>query len=389
MSEHKSYLGAVEAYIANDHAAMAVFLAGAAGSLSEKKLIRARQAARSGDYTAALEILTSMTPETAFLKAEHHFVYANVLSHKSLWQEALVHAQQALVQYTLCSNVRGQFLANYNLSVYYNRLGLDTASLHHIHASEQLAQGPGQVSLVARALACHYARSLDFANALSALDEALDRRDHLDEVDQAALNSVAADLYFRAGHLDTALRFIETLSRSRVVRDKARVRFDLTVLRAMVEGSRKLVSGPMPEVVAENEEYRLRWEIIENLQSGDWSTAETRWERLCALFPLRFAAGFKCLNESDEKLIFIVAIRSLMSAPQEFASVELTGKPRKLFETLKSAPVPLRKEELIERVWGLPYHPSLDARFYKLVERLRKDGRLAIESVNHTYRLIS
>lgn len=387
MSMHQHYLRAVEAYVANDQGAMASFLSGVSGSQTEKNLIRARQAAKLGDYDRAQEILEGMHPETALLKGERHFVLANVLSHNSLWQRALVEAQQALSYYRESSNGRGLFLANYNLSVYCNRLGLDAVSLFYIQESEKHAQGPAQVSLVARALACHHARLLDFPKALSALEEALVLKDHLDEVDHAALISVAADLYFRAGHLEVALRFIETLSRSRVIRDKARVRFDLMILRSMVEGSGKLITAAMPEVVAENEEYRLRWEVIDCLQNGDWSQAEQRWSRLCALFPLRFSAGFKCLHESDEKLIFMVAIRSLMQVRKDHVGADLSGKPKKLFETLKNAPVPLRKEELIERVWGLPYDPSLDSRFYKLVERLRKDSKLAIESVNHTYRI--
>jgi len=389
MSLHHHYLRAVEAYVANDQAVLTSFTNGHEGSQTEKNLIRARQAAKLGDYDRAQAILESMHPETTLLKAERHFVLANVLSHNSLWQRALIEAQQALCHYREAANVRGLFLANYNLSVYYNRLGLDDVSLFHIKESEQHAQGPAQVSLVARALACHHARLLDFPQAISALEEALVLKDHLDEVDHAALISVAADLYFRAGHLEVALRFIETLSRSRVIRDKARVRFDLMILRSMVEGTGKLITAAMPEVVAENEEYRLRWEVIECLQSGDWSQAELRWSRLCALFPLRFAAGLKCLHASDEKLIFMVAIRSLMQVRKDSFGVDLAGKPKKLFETLKNAPVPLRKEELIERVWGLPYDPSLDSRFYKLVERLRKDSKLSIESVNHTYRLIS
>lgn len=388
-SRYELYLKAVAAYIDNNSQSLNHFLASTSASQSEKNLIRARLAARAGNYADSNQLLLGITPETSFLRGEKHFVLANVLSHDSLWQMALIEAQQALMAYRECNYERGVFLANYNLSVYYNRLGLDDVSMFYILEAEKHAHAPSQYSLVHRARACHYIRLLSFDLAVESLEKALQLKDELDEVDKAALYSVAADVYFRSDKYELALEFIELLSRSRVVRDKARVRFDLTLLRSIQNEEPRLIDVPMPEVVAKNEEYRLRWEIVESLQDGDLRLAVERWNHLCSLFPQRFASDFKCIHLSDEKLVFIAAIRKLMKRISSTETIVLSGKPRKLFDALTSAPIPLRKEELIERVWELPYDPSLDSRFYKLIERLRKDSGLSIESVNHTYRLIS
>jgi hypothetical protein len=55
-----------------------------------------------------------------------------------------------------------------------------------------------------------------------------------------------------------------------------------------------------------------------------------------------------------------------------------------LYRELTAATFPLRKEELIERVWGLAYDPRWDSRFYKLVERAKKAG-MAIVCSHHAY----
>jgi len=55
---------------------------------------------------------------------------------------------------------------------------------------------------------------------------------------------------------------------------------------------------------------------------------------------------------------------------------------------LRDSEFPLRKEELIEKVWiGEAYTPSADAKFYKLVERLQKAISIRIENSNCAYRL--
>lgn len=383
---HLLYVVAVSAYMNNDNRALSLFLKNPEASLAEKALIRARKEMKVGRYNEARVILDGFTTESNLLRGDQHFLRASLHSHASEWELALQEISQANANYLLCHNDRGLFLSHYNSSVYFNRLGLDQLSLHHLNQSSMYAHTPAHQSLLHRAKACHFSRLNQFPTMLGEINRALQLRDQLDDTERATLDTVAAELFFRGGEHEKALATLSQLANSKVIRDKARTRFDLTLLAALIEKRAKLVEGEPSPAIAENQEYLVRWQIIANLQNGDLSQARTKWEALRSQFPTRFAADFTAKSETDERSIFMAAIRRLMqnqTAPD--AVPKLTGKLGKLFEALAHAPIALRKEELIEKVWSTHYDPAFDARFYKLIERLRRETQ--IEMVNQTYRL--
>ena len=58
-----------------------------------------------------------------------------------------------------------------------------------------------------------------------------------------------------------------------------------------------------------------------------------------------------------------------------------------LCDLLMQSSLPLRKEEIIEKIWGRTYHPDLNDRFYKLMERLKKNTNAVIYNQNSSYLL--
>ena len=47
--------------------------------------------------------------------------------------------------------------------------------------------------------------------------------------------------------------------------------------------------------------------------------------------------------------------------------------------------MPLRKEYLSEQLWGISYDPRYDARFYKMIERLKKTQKVSVTNKNNAY----
>ena len=389
--KHEEYLAAVRAYVQSDNAALERFVENLNHSRCEIGLIRARQEIKRGEYDVAFERLCSLQPESTLLKAEIHFVRSNLQSYRSLWQEAALDAQIAIEAYTVCQYARGLFIANYNLSVYYNRLGLDLLSRNALERCLPFVRDVNQTVLVLRAQACESSRLGLYQRAVEQIEKALSHRLEIDPVDASSLDAVAADLYFRAEKFSQALDCLERQSQSKVIRDRARIRFEITLMRAIRDKAERFVEGPMPESVFENIEYQMRWKIIESLQDGDLAASRKRWQALSHLFPQRFAAGFQTVNSSDEKTTFMFAVRSLLTAAAnqrpQIQSADLKGKMGELVSILLESPLYLRKEELIERLWETSYDPVFDNRFYKLVGRLRQSTNIQIDVVANTYRL--
>lgn len=82
-------------------------------------------------------------------------------------------------------------------------------------------------------------------------------------------------------------------------------------------------------------------------------------------------------------------VLSKIYKPKEVEECALKGKLHDLFFALKQSPLPLSKEELIERVWKVKYQDGFDDRLYKLIARLRKDFKIKIISKSSSYSLAS
>ncbi|MEK6626804.1 MAG: hypothetical protein AABY86_17690, partial [Bdellovibrionota bacterium] len=114
--------------------------------------------------------------------------------------------------------------------------------------------------------------------------------------------------------------------------------------------------------------------------------------KLITLFPQAYTANFKCLNASDEKTIFYVSLQSKFDrkVDQENSPEVVQLKSKKLmqlYHALLNATMAIRKEELIELIWETAYCPSMDARFYQLIKRLRPLIPQEIVNKNNCYRL--
>lgn len=385
----------LESYFEGDNRALERFVQDRTNSLCEIKLVRARQLLRKGSYPEAFEILATLTPDSAFTRAEVAILKASIHSYQSKWQGAIDEALIAREAYEQSHKhhpeERGLFISNYNLSVYYSRLGEESRAIKCLREAEAWMRTPTQRSLVYRARACEFSARSEFVLAVKEIERALALKAEIDPVDSAALIGVAADIYFRAGEASKAIECLEEIAQSKVIRDKAKVRFDLLVLRGLLRKDKKLVPNVCPEGLSANEEYSLRWEILSALQSGESARASAAWSKLVKAFPLRFRPGFAGVTEADESMLFLQAVRFLQRPPvlvkPRVVRHQNTGKAGKLLELLQLAKTPLRKEEIIERLWEQAYEPTLDNRFYKLMSRLRKESGVRVEVVLNSYRL--
>ena len=165
--------------------------------------------------------------------------------------------------------------------------------------------------------------------------------------------------------------------------------FEYALLKSLMENT---PLTRIPEGIKDSNEYRLKWEIIKALQDGDSITARHRWNKLVSLMPQTFANNFQCLNPSDEKTIFFTCLQSQFICKPDVEEndevVKAQLKSKKLiilYQMLKAANSPIRKEDLIEKIWETQYCSSYDARFYQLIKRLRPMITQEIINKNNCY----
>lgn len=384
------YRKALEAYLAADLNKLLRILKSPELSRFESSLIEVRLLLKSNDTTRAGEILSKLEGSDTFLLGEKFFLTACLLSYKSEWQQATSMATRALLKYEAAKCPRGLFLSNYNLSVYYNRLGLDELSDEFIRSADSYVCTPSQAVLVLRAQSCSSLKKGEIELAVSQIEDALSRLGEVDAVDAAHTRAVASEVYARAQNLDKAEENLKSLIRCKTLPDKARVKFDLILISILRNPKLNSTGSTCATAISENAEYSLKWKVVKSLQEGDPNAALQNWSDLVHQMPLRYKEEFQCHNSSDKTSLFMLTVQRLRSEAREQiqkVDIELKGKQQLLFNALNESQTALRKEFLIEQVWGCDYDPALDSRFYKLVERLKQTAGIEIEVSRQTYRL--
>lgn len=390
-TEHLHYQRAVAAYLKADLRAFNRLSRSSSLSGTERSLLRARRLLRARKPAVAVRLLTSLPVATpGFLEAERAFLLGSAHFFCGEFEAAASANTDAVARYTALRDRRGLFLSHYNLSVDLARMGSARLSERHLLAAQNHAETLDEKALIARALACHFSARGDYESALTALNRALDDVAAHSLNDQAALYVTAGDVMFRAGYAEDAL---EQLGSARALgrrhREVGRVDFELTVLRSLQPG---VALGPRPASVPPSSEFGQKWDLLRALQGGERERATALWRDLRAAAPGLYGAPFELETESERRSIFGVALARLVrpAAAGPLISVGIRdGKVGRLFMILKRSRTPLRREELIEAIWETAYDPAFDARFYKLMQRLKEVPGVRVECVNRAYRLTS
>lgn len=355
-------------------------------SQAEKKLLAARLLMRESRFAEAAELIAgaAKSPEL-FLKADAQFLRAQLAALQDQREVAIAERLVADGLFQKLGDKRGRFLCQYNLSVEHNRLGMDALAYYYLCQSEEFAESESEQALILRAQACHHSRALRFDEAEERLSELFKVMKASTPQDRAVSLSVAVDIKVRAGKLNEALDLVLELSSIRKHFDSQRADA-YKVFLAALRGAR-ITKAPRNDT---REEYLLQWHILHSLQEGETQEARNAWSELRAKHGALYGDFLEVLHASDKLSLFGRLVDAMrVHAPAESAPMpEATNTLDKLMSVLSQAQTPLRKTELIEKIWDCSYDPSYDARFYKLVERLKKQKGVRISSVGRAYRLL-
>jgi tetratricopeptide (TPR) repeat protein len=385
----ETYLKYYSLYRANKQASFLLYKEDTELTHTEKELLSARVLMRSKQWDTALLKLEGLKTEIPFLKAERYFLMASNYLIKSEYEESVKFGNLAVRYYEIDQEKEGLFKSFYNLSVAFNRIGMESLCEFYLIQAGKNSEKASQRFIMDRARVCALSSRCEFDTAVRMLDMMLSEVDQEIKFEAEVFKIVAADIYFRAEEFEKAKEVITSVMNAKSTRERGRALFYFHLL-SFIETGKKLPSKP--ESVAALPEFSLQWDIILNIMEGETELVSGLWEKLCGDFPKFYGKDFECLDQSESKAIFNTALNKLLLA-EPAARVDLSKvkgkKSRLLLECLVQTKTPVRKEVLIEKIWGMEYSPSLDARFYKLIERSKGLIPLSIKNEHNAYYLAS
>ncbi len=379
------YCHGIQAYQSNDKRKLRLILKNKDLTLCEKKLLKIRLLLRSRKRHEAQSLLTDFKSDMDFFNAEKNALLASSYFFQGSFSDSLRHNQIAYGFYSLVQDQRGQFVSSYNASVDAAQMGLFAESHKLLMQAHPFAQSFVEKSVLYRAYACKYSFMNHHEKALIYLKKSNEYFDKLSINDQAAYLTVAADIYFKAKMYPEALSSLKFLSKFKISHnEEARFCFEIKVLKHLAQ-NKKIRDWRMGRMDA-SQEYYLKWKILWAVQSGDIPLSNKLWSELISLSPHLYSENFTCLNSVETSSIFMTYLKQLLTIHNlSMKKTFLKGKPLKFYEILVTHKKPLSKEFIIEKIWNVPYSTLLDCRFYKLVERFKKQSQYKLISLNRSY----
>lgn len=353
----------------------------------EKELLNSRILVRNKQWSESFERLEKLKTEVPFFKAERYLQMASIELLRSRFEESAKFGNLAVRYFEICNDDIGLFRANYNLMAAFSRAGMNSLGLYFLAQSEKYALAEKEKLIIARAKACNLSKECKFDQAIDVINDVIKNQSKHNKLEWEYFLTAASDILFRAGRHQQALQIVSELMSSKTLLVRGRVLFYYHTMKYVIEGKQL---PPKPDAITQIPEYSLKWDLIESIRSGAADEARDIWGQIVTMLPHNFTEGYRCINKSEEKSVFATLVSQLLVTKPE-CSVDLEiikgKKPRILIELLMNSQTPMRKEILIEQIWNESYRPELDARFYKLVERVKGMVPVAIKNDNSAYYL--
>ena len=376
------YLKAKELYLAGKYAGLKTLLPRL--NEHEKRLMQARLCIRKGAFIQAQKHLQrALTGSTNELySAEGQMLLATLHSRTGHHEAAVLANFQALQVFERVPYAQGAYSSNYNLSVDYNDLNLPLMTAHYLERAAVWARTTGDHIKIKRAKACLLSTQCRWTEVSVLILELENEAQTLSPYDKAVTWLVCVDLYARCGDFIACERALDKLKVCRKHSEPDRQRFYRAALVFLTGRSSNIQYDSRLEG-----EFKQQLELLSLLLAGERVRALKLWRELQASLPS--ASDHFALNSlSEQRSLFGRCLEKILRSSAQKPTPAPAMPPRfaQLHQKLAEG-APIRKEELIEVIWKTPYDPKYDDRFYKLLERFRKQYGFKVESLNRSYRL--
>ena len=337
----------------------------------EKSLLRIRIYFREQQWKKSISLLESFSGKYSdFLTAESFSLLSYAYFMKGDYQNAFINNAKSIELLLNMKSTEQLFLSNYNQSVYIARMRQINISNYYLEQASKFTSTLKDTLMVNRALATNYSNQLRYVDALQIVENDLLRLKDLEDIDTViGYKVVAVDIYARNKQLYKSIEILTELRKNYKSPFKSRIAFEFQVASYLHSYGQTKISWP--SFLKNDTNYSLKVKIIDLLIIGNIVEAEKAWIELARQFPGIYLNKFEVKYSSDKDTLFYKLVTILKCKEVTIKNIQLKGKLDKLYVILSQQVFPCSKEELIESIWGIPYDPSYDSRFYKLIQRLR------------------
>lgn len=342
-------------------------------SKMEKDLLSARVEISNRNFEKAKDFLSFNSPNK-FFSAEKNFLLATIGSLQSFHEKAIVLNLQARELYSEIKDRRGLFLTNYNISVDYGKLSHHKLSEYYLNFAKSCAKEVAEKNLIIRAELILLETKVDNKILLKEnLSQFVKNIEASVQLDQCTALIIASELFLKIGCFDESEAILLTLVNKIKGAYLDRARFNLVCLNIL---RNQKVTFPK----LQTKEFNLKLRMLRSIMEGNTVIIASTWEKLKNLYPNQFLLFPNLEKKFEHGVFFILSFEYLIKSNQKivvFIPQNLRKKDH-LIALLKQSKKGLEKSVIIRSLWHLnvdqdtePYLP----RFYKLVERARKDNR--------------
>jgi len=383
-SEFNHYNQAVSLYLKRDMKKLNQFLSKSLLTHSERTLIKARLLNLEGKTDEAKELLLPHKPTNKFLQAQKENVLSSIYDKLSSYQSAAVCNQKAINLYHELSDNEGLFVSYLNLCINYSRLSLEELFEYNWQkAHDYIKTIENQNSLI-RAKVSYLSKVGRFKDALEIIQKIT--RGSSEYNNKTAFLNLEADILFRLEYYNEALEIYSSLVKNNKTLTRFRIHYEYQVTSAIKTNNKlKAIAEDFPK----QSEYFYLWNSLIYLQDGDPEIAHQSWLELVKANPDKYLPEFRYKDIGDYHCHFSQFYQYLKSKNSDISlnPFKKGSNTYKFVNILKYSQTPLRKEVIIEQLWDVPYSPEFDARFYKVVERVKKNSNINVIMRNSTYHI--
>lgn len=363
-------------------------------SYNEKRVLLARLEVHKKNWKEGIEILQRFQSEShPFILGEVHnllsFCYANLGDEF----HSLEHLKLSFQEYKKIEYGKGCFTVLYNLGVHFEHLGdFEEANKYYkqaeSYAYSQLEKMEIQRS---RAFMHAYLDEKEVAKEIALL--LVKESSQLNIKDRSTSLAGVYKIFFAIGDRESFYKVLQLTLKNKSGQYYTEALTD-KLLAELIENGRAPKKVPM---LVRTSDIGKRWLVCESLIKGYRDRAKAIWAELMEKSPERYDKNFtitsiptrlspfgKCLEKvlslapkgEDDSFILLNQLKS--NLPKK--------KADRLIYILENFQGSCPKEALIEAIWECEYDPSIEPRFYKLVERVKKQVNFKIEKIGGSYR---
>lgn len=207
--------------------------------------------------------------------------------------------------------------------------------------------------------------------------------------------SFLVETSFLIGDWQGALTFLKkgALIKSSLLKEMALL--DYRLLLNLMDKSKRIQSQGVASRIKGHFHSKQRYDVLCALESGDDTTARLKWATLVSAFPHNYGDDFILKGQRISSSIFGTKLKMLLEQHSRIDPLSLIKElsmkqdsiPARVIKVLCfNQSSRLRKEEIIEKVWKVPYSPVYDDRLYKVIERIKKKKTtFTIANYNNSY----